>query len=207
MQFYYIILALLLSTNAPRQKNILDLLEQRLGARKEQKILKKFRESNCYITGMNYKIQPNYSFMVQPFYVLKLKKIDEYVLTNESFFLKNLHKGKKSIYGYRIYNDSIQQVAYSESSREYFFCYHGDDRKHGYDSIFRYAMENQYLLFFVDGFLGNIYFGYKDGHIIVFEEQFWGDGTLRACNFEDFDWNQPYIIQWKRTAIYGLPLL
>lgn len=194
MRLFCIILILLFSTEVSQSKNVLDFLEQKLDAKTEQRVLEKFKKTDCYKKGMNYKIQPHYNYLVQPFYVLQLKKIDKNILTNKSLFLKKLCKWKKTLYGYTIFNDSLQNVAFAHAKEDYFYCNYMKGENNTVDNIFQYAMENQYLLFFVDGFPGNIYFAYKDGSLIVLESQFWSDGNLKICPFEEFDWEQPYLL-------------
>ena len=206
MRLFCFMLAFLFSTEVSPQKNILDFLEQKPDVKTEQKILRQFKESDCYKKGANPKIQPHYSYMVQPYYLLKLKRLDETVLTNKSLFLKNLRKGRKPHCDYTIFNDSLQKVAdyQIDRNRKHFYCNYLDKRD-TYNAVFQYAIKNQYLLFFVNGFDGNIHFGYKDGHLIVFEIKTKDGGHLEICPFEEFDWDQPYLLPWKRVMIYGLP--
>ena len=208
MRTIYIIFFSLLPMGALLQaNNILDSLLPRADAETEERILKEFRASRCYRN-----IESGYNFKVQPWYVLSLIG-DETVLTDETLFLESLHSVRRCrnrlfrrnrhtnvdpIFLYIIFNDSLQDVAIRPHDRNFFFC-------HGATDAFHYAMENNYAIFYVSGFPGNIHFGYKNGQLFVFESRGrFGEG-LKVLPFAEFDWNQAYLLDW-RTSFWN-PLL
>jgi hypothetical protein len=194
MKFTFLILALFLSTGSTQPKNKLDSFKQRPNAKTEQRILKKFKESDCYTRGDNPKNQPHDNYRIQVVYSFNLKKLDEDVFANELLFLKNLRESKnRSPLYYLIYNDSLKPaVAFFRKDLKY--CY-----SHYLDEVFLYAMKNQYLLFYVWDFLLGIQFGYKDGRLVVFRRV---DGILTITPFEEFDWDQ--YLRWENYQRTGV---
>ncbi len=195
MKYCYIVFLLLFFSGASQAQNILDSLELTPSIEIEQMILTNFKKLNCYEEGINYKIQPIYYLNLKHTKGASVFYIEDSILTNEALFKNDLYSNSSFIdnmvESYVIYNDSLHLVGYYSYTA---FCAY----KSSYYDVRQYAMENQYIIFEVSNIPANMMLGYKDRKLYVLEQKL-GDTTVKAFPFEEFDWKQPYIVEWRNV--------
>ncbi|MGI5914622.1 MAG: hypothetical protein ACOX5K_07900 [Bacteroidales bacterium] len=140
----------------------------------KERVLKKYSKLSCYDKNKCYSVLFIYHF--------KFNETPDKSMFNDSL-MSNLVvvKEKNNFYSNEaiIYNDSLNVVAYSDNLRVY--C---SFKPYFYDKLLKYIKEQKVdMLFRISGTNGMIYFGQKEGKILVIREV---ESKLKISSIDEF---------------------